>query len=1428
MRVIQRVCLSIVLLLCLIGVSEGDMLGMYKADLKDSYSQKNETREKVCLNGVWKIYLTDILLQTNYSDEAFGYTLVPSSWVHETDFPIYGSDKFVGGVCNGRGKWNGKIMKDYSLAWYTRVFTVPASWKDKDIFLKFDRITISGTVFLNGKELGSQNERDDKSYKINKDLVSGENLLEVRVAAFLDEEIKLSLGAEMTHTVKATAILRGITQDVWLYALPKELVIDDVFVKTSFRNREISIDVTVDNKVVETGNVELVAKICDKKSGKEVNELSLQGKLNGSEKQIFTISSNWKDPILWETDNPHLYQVIVEIKYKKQIVDEAFPMNFGFKEMWIDGRNVLLNGKPFHFRAVHIGSHDAFVNTALYNAKQKIDLYKAAGFNSLQLGSEGVWRNGHSAQFYDDIIDYADRNGLPVLLPLSPVNYVDLSEPKVLANWQESVESIMKRYRNHPSLAMWSLNFNYLGYPWDSSPHTMGGTYSPDDKVGFLGEKKARAAQSEAFVRGIDPTRIVYHHAGGNYGEMSTANFYIAWPPLQEREDYFSKWSSDGIKPFFAVELGRPSVLDFLRARVGNYMTVRYSEILETEYSAPYLGPEAYRLQKDDYIKLMSKGATDQQTANADKYNVSSSYFWKYRLTLHEPVKTLREMIFPAYMKSWRTYGLTGFSPNGGRVEIQGKEYPREGGVVGEYKYEDLTAPGAKPQTYYIPRDLPQTETSKIYAKSQKDLLVYVAGSLQNGFSAKDHSFYAGETIEKQIVIVNDLRKDQQLDISWQLVNKSGKEISTGSVKAGTKVGEVDLIPISIKAPNVDRKTNYTINLDVKGADISQLGLYDFELQVFPKQELKVSANIGLFDPIGDTKAAFDRIGLSYNEIKDAEYLKDLNVVVLGRQSLGEADALLGSLLSNVSDGISLICMSQEKLEQFGLRTFKRGVRRAFILGDEFADLGLTDEDFADWRGESTMVDPYPKQSKTEEDRYPKEPWKWGNRGTISSIIIEKPHTGNGKSLLECEFDLGYSPLLEFKEGKGKIFFSQLDLTDRLGIDPVASIVFEKILNEAVKKNDPSSAVLGLDDVSSKKLTELGAVMSNDLDASKVAVWSGEELSATRQQDLLEFVKTGGSLIVVGQKPLENLSWLPAKIGLKSERFYRAEPLTQLGVMQGISISDLFIKDEVNEKVIASIENGKVLSKPDVLAEMNIGEGKVIFFTVDLEKYKNSKITPERMNRIYTKLNRILSSIISNSGGKFIGIQDKYASCNIVPNIPLATKWKFEIDPENRGRRKRWNKGSFDDSEWRMLDVPGYWETQGVNDVNPEFPDAKRPYEGYAWYRSEVFIPMQYKTEVLSMMLGAIDDMDVTYFNGSKIGQVGTETPDYYVFIRDYLIPGDIIMYGETNSIAVKVYDNNGFGGIVGPKLYLHTKNQDPYPYINEKTPFNPYILKRW
>lgn len=141
--------------------------------------------------------------------------------------------------------------------------------------------------------------------------------------------------------------------------------------------------------------------------------------------------------------------------------------------------------------------------------------------------------------------------------------------------------------------------------------------------------------------------------------------------------------------------------------------------------------------------------------------------------------------------------------------------------------------------------------------------------------------------------------------------------------------------------------------------------------------------------------------------------------------------------------------------------------------------------------------------------------------------------------------------------------------------------------------------------------------------------------------------------------------------------------------------------------------------------------------------------------------------------------------------IDLSGKWLF-----SRGDHMQWIKPGFNDEKWQKVDVPGYWEDQG-----------HQGYDGTGWYRKHFEIPdaMKEKWEGKEIVLyiGAVDDSDVTCFNGMRIGSMGEFPPgrnkgsawDKY---RAYLIPEKLIKYGTDNVIAVRVGDNAMGGGIVG------------------------------
>jgi len=136
-----------------------------------------------------------------------------------------------------------------------------------------------------------------------------------------------------------------------------------------------------------------------------------------------------------------------------------------------------------------------------------------------------------------------------------------------------------------------------------------------------------------------------------------------------------------------------------------------------------------------------------------------------------------------------------------------------------------------------------------------------------------------------------------------------------------------------------------------------------------------------------------------------------------------------------------------------------------------------------------------------------------------------------------------------------------------------------------------------------------------------------------------------------------------------------------------------------------------------------------------------------------------------------------------------AAEWEaknFPADPGNAGETQGWAQPGFDDSAWATLQAPGQWDQQGLGGP------------GVVWYRRTVDIPASWAGRELRLNLGALKDFDVTYFNGERVGGLPKGTWRAANVRRDYLIPGKLVKAGRT-VIAVRVFDQNGGGGLLGP-----------------------------
>ena len=135
-------------------------------------------------------------------------------------------------------------------------------------------------------------------------------------------------------------------------------------------------------------------------------------------------------------------------------------------------------------------------------------------------------------------------------------------------------------------------------------------------------------------------------------------------------------------------------------------------------------------------------------------------------------------------------------------------------------------------------------------------------------------------------------------------------------------------------------------------------------------------------------------------------------------------------------------------------------------------------------------------------------------------------------------------------------------------------------------------------------------------------------------------------------------------------------------------------------------------------------------------------------------------------------------------------------------RRKRMDKGltgpvnwydtAYTPQNWKNFFVPGYWEDQGVRDL-----------DGVVWFRKEIELPASMTGVEAKIALGRIVDADEVYLNGTRIGNTTYQYPQ-----RRYIVSPGLVKPGR-NLLVVRVTNQFGKGGFVPDKPYFLTAGGD-------------------
>jgi len=1374
----------------------------------------NAKRSEIVLNGVWSFVPAVGPVDKN-PPNAWGYIRVPGTWNRYASLP--------GILAKGSGPaWKGVDLNSLAKAWYRRPFNVPEQWKGRCILLDLQRVSTDCVVYVNGEKCGEINWPDGV-VDITKAVKFGqENEFKIMVVAVADKrEVKVCMGQDQNYTRKAKLATRGITGDVVLKSRPQGAYVSDVFVQTSTRKKELKLSVEM-KKVATEGQASFTAHLLDE-NGKEEKSFTASSPLKAGNVQVVDLMWTWEDPRLWDYGKPNLYTLQLEVKGNG--LDDMYPQQFGFREFWIEGRKFFLNGTEFRLRPRYGGGGNGgyFPTNYEVGMKKAIEGKLNWGGSNISVCSPGdphargsIW---HTREMWARI---ADEVGWPTVTGTMGAAWMAWNDNSKRV-WRRRLVPDIRRYRNHPSILMWIHSRNYFGHWDDQNPLRMGRKAWDDLGEGY--KAKARAGEEVgAMIKEVDPTRPVMAYQCGPVSDVYSLDNYLCFIPLQEREEWLSHWAEHGDMPYMAVEFGLPTPWPMSRGRNGGDKA-GITEFLPTEFCATYLGERSFAKETPEFRKALKEVEEIVIKAEASGNPLKPQWSWNF-FTLRRKgggvlwaFQELAELFIHNTFHSWRTMGVTGgLIPWNHAGIMQGIPPPKDAKKKGGgwlYPKQPPFKPGQRgayfdriPTRQGRPAEWnePPLNSAVAIGKMTRPSLAWIAGSPQ-AWVAKDHHFYSGEKIRKQVVLLSDEREERPFTYTVT-VTFNKKEIESFKNEGTIGATETRFIPFDFTPPAVSAKTSGVIKMAAKIGDEEHTD--EFPLRVYPRlAKTAMKSPVLIVDPEGDTRRTLEEVGIQTQDW-DGGILPG-RVLVIGRRALGKA--LPGDLEAFAREGGRVVIHGQEQdwmRQSMGLRINSYLSRRCWPVTtqrDHPLVKGLDGEDFRDWRGSGTLVPEYLHLGAQSGDG-----WHWSNKGTVSSCMIEKPHCAGWTPILEGEFDLAFSPLMELEFGKGLVILNMLDVEGREGLDPVTDLMTGRIVKYAAEARveERTARTVHMGSPSSRRLLK---GMNLQFEEGRDHIPEGAGLvvvdadTKLKSEDIETHVEGGGRAVFLPPWPES----LPFGLSRGEPALGRYAPIPQAEAARGISVSDVHTRydvaaDSVQGRGVTKIGDG-------VLSVVKVGKGEAWFVGLT-PQILGAKERPYLRYSTW-RLTRALCQVLTNCGARFMADRKVFASgtMDLAP-IALAGKWltKVELplvsvsdgrkhtDPGNKGEALGWHQEELDVRDWRETVLPGAWEGRSQSSN----------IDGAVWFRKRVKLPPGSVGKELVLELGPIDDFDITYVNGKKVGSTGTETPRFWVHPREYTVPAKVNTE-PTCVIAVRVWDHFGGGGLYAKdpkKLCLYPKDK--------------------
>lgn len=304
---------------------------------------------------------------------------------------------------------------------------------------------------------------------------------------------------------QGNGLVTGIIGPVTLVQSPG-VYVEDVFVQTRVTpTQQLTAQVILHNATNKVCNVQWQGHIVNQAAPLPHPALQFTAAIEPGQSRTITAGPiDVPDARLWWPEaHAQLYQLNSQLTYDGAIRHIA-EQTFGFREVSIKGKDFLVNGIPWHFwNWVDVPEHmDVNHWLKTYHA-QSDRFHRIASDHDQLFGSR------------EKALDFFDANGIPGRLSTCIDGMFithDLNNPLVWENFQEHVAQVVKAYRNHPSIMMYSLG-NEMFFVTAFLRHW--NNYR---------EMEQHAAKLHAIAKELDPTRASFQDGGGDLGGLGEIN----------------------------------------------------------------------------------------------------------------------------------------------------------------------------------------------------------------------------------------------------------------------------------------------------------------------------------------------------------------------------------------------------------------------------------------------------------------------------------------------------------------------------------------------------------------------------------------------------------------------------------------------------------------------------------------------------------------------------------------------------------------------------------------------------------------------------------------------------------------------------------------------------------------------------------------